>query len=175
MIIGTGTVCGRRGVDYVPENLPVKRRGIDGSKNDDSVAAALAAVLADIANLGGGCEADFVPRQVVFTCQDCGHLTVKLFNPEIPEADIPLIWDCEACHKDAKRPDDGSANPEKVDGRTTRFMGGSHLGRIKERRDPDEVERILAEALDNLHNGKNAGGEKISLAALRSFLRSLEQ
>jgi hypothetical protein len=81
------------------------------------------------------------PRQSVsFWCEN-KHETTKVFAQE---AEVPVTWDCPSCGLAAGLDKDAPPPSTKVAPFKT------HLAYVEERRNPQESEELLAEALANL-------------------------
>ena len=77
-----------------------------------------------------------------------GHETPLVFA-QLPEDQIPAVWDCRRCGGTATRDEAQSALEETpVDGYK------SHLEYVKERRSSQDAEDVLAGALERLRAGR---------------------
>ncbi|WP_354217076.1 MULTISPECIES: RNA polymerase-binding protein RbpA [unclassified Arthrobacter] len=88
-----------------------------------------------------------VPRiRVSYWCAK-GHETQLVFL-RLPEAQIPVHWDCRRCGCPASREGQEAARDEQ-------FEEGykSHLEYVKERRSDQDAEAVLAGALEKLRAG----------------------
>jgi hypothetical protein len=87
---------------------------------------------------------DRLPRiRVSYWCAK-GHETRPVFI-ELPEDQIPLVWDCRRCGTPASRDGQESARLEPVE---EGFK--SHLEYVKERRSDQDAEDVLTGALEKL-------------------------
>ncbi|MCU1531112.1 MAG: polymerase-binding protein RbpA [Arthrobacter sp.] len=93
------------------------------------------------------------PRiRVAYRCVK-GHETLLVFA-QLPEAEIPGVWDCRRCGGPATR--DG-AEPALEDTPAEGYK--SHLEYVKERRSSQDAEDVLAGALERLRAGRTLPDE----------------
>jgi RNA polymerase-binding protein len=91
--------------------------------------------------MGEAERGEAAPRQrIAFWCSN-GHETHPSFSDE---AAIPEIWDCPRCGFPAGRDKDSPPAPPKTEPYKT------HLAYVRERRNQEDGEAILAEALAKL-------------------------
>ena len=91
--------------------------------------------------MGEAERGESAPRQrVAFWCAN-GHESRPSFAAE---AQIPELWDCPRCGYPANRDRENPPAPPKNEPYKT------HLAYVRERRDDQDGEAILAEALDAL-------------------------
>lgn len=80
-----------------------------------------------------------------------GHLSTVVFAAD---ADVPPVWECRTCSKDAVLVEDGKA----LDlGLLAEKTPRSHWEMLLERRSIEELEDILQERLEILHAKRAAG------------------
>jgi RNA polymerase-binding protein len=84
---------------------------------------------------------------VTYWCPQ-GHETTPVFA-ELAEMEIPKTWDCPRCGRTACR--ERGANAERPGDEPFK----SHLEYAKERRTPEEAERVLQDALDRLRRRRS--------------------
>jgi hypothetical protein len=91
--------------------------------------------------MGEAERGDAAPRQrVSFWCAN-GHEARPSFALEAP---VPDTWDCPKCGLPASRDSENPPPAPRIEPYKT------HLAYVKERRDDDDGEAILAEALERL-------------------------
>ncbi|MFL6137869.1 MAG: RNA polymerase-binding protein RbpA [Frankiaceae bacterium] len=93
--------------------------------------------------MGEAERGESAPRQrVSFWCAN-QHETRPSFSLDAP---VPELWDCPRCGFPAGRDQDNTPAPPRTEPYKT------HLAYVRERRDDDAGEAILAEALESLRN-----------------------
>ena len=93
------------------------------------------------------------PRiRVSFRCAK-GHETALVFA-QLPEEQIPGVWDCRRCGGTATRDESKFALEETP---TEGFK--THLEYVKERRSSQDAEDVLAGALERLRSGRTLPDE----------------